>query len=95
MTNQHQKLLAQEPQAEELGAHMFAVRTADKPGTTTCRWAIHSKRGKVLLGTVSWYAAWRCYVFHPAPLTLFNTGCLEQIALFLQRIRNTRQEAQP
>ena len=92
MPNQQQKLIPQDTQVEELGAHMYAVRLADMPGMKTCRWAIHSKRDNAQLGPVSWYGSWRCYVFHPAPLALFNAACLDEIAGFLKRNRDTRQE---
>ena len=91
-TNEQQKLIPKDPRVEELGPHMVVMRTADKPGTTTCRWAIGSKSNGAQLGTVSWYGRWRCYVFHPVPLTLFNAACLDEIKRFLERNRNTRQE---
>lgn len=88
MPNEQQNLIPQ----ETLGDWMVAVRLPDKPNSRTCRWAIHSKLSEAQLGTVSWYGAWRCYVFHPASGTLFNSGCLELLARFCQRHRNTRQE---
>lgn len=92
MPDQQQDLIPQKFHGEELGPHMFAVRMVEKPGTTTCRWAIHAKRNKAVLGTVKWFGRWHQYVFHPAPLTLFNNTCMDEISGFLRHNRDTRQE---
>ena len=59
MPKTQQPLPGQQPTGDNLGTWMVAVRMSDKPGTTTCRWAIHSKGDNALLGTVSWYGGWR------------------------------------
>jgi hypothetical protein len=39
--------------------------------------SVKSEKG---LGEIRWYAPWRQYVFYPLTQTLFNPGCMEQIA---------------
>lgn len=43
-------------------------------------WAVISKHSGADLGWIKWYGRWRCYTFYPEPGTLFNEGCLNDIA---------------
>lgn len=49
----------------------------------TNRWTVDAVRSGDLLGQVEWYARWRQYVFIPEPGTVFNRGCLHDIADFV------------
>jgi hypothetical protein len=40
----------------------------------------------VTLGMISWYAPWRKYTFHPAGSTVFDPGCLRDIADFCEHL---------
>jgi hypothetical protein len=44
------------------------------------------------LGRISWYEAWRQYVFSPAFDTLWNKDCLETIQTFLNELMTERKE---
>lgn len=44
-------------------------------------WSVRSTSGTAL-GTVKFYGRWRCFVFYPYPDTLYNAGCLDDIARF-------------
>lgn len=44
-------------------------------------WRVDSIHGD-LLGEVLWFGRWRCYTFHPAAATIFNSGCLDDISMF-------------
>ena len=37
-----------------------------------------------------WYASWRQYVFYPNPDTIFNKGCLRDIARFCEEHHQVR-----
>lgn len=55
---------------------------------------VWSKDGKSYLGTVSWYAAWRCYAFYPSGRnTVFERTCLRDIAEFLDKLMEERKQS--
>lgn len=59
------------------------VGTSDS-GKTMRWWVRHTTQG-TMLGTIQWYAPWRKYVWFPySSSTLFDSGCLDEIADFLR-----------
>jgi hypothetical protein len=52
-----------------------------KVGRKTRAWLVTSTSGNKL-GVVSFYGAWRQYVFYPEPDTIFNKGCMNDLARF-------------
>jgi hypothetical protein len=44
-------------------------------------WHVRSNAG-AMLGTISWYAPWRRYCFHPTEATTFDAVCLLEISDF-------------
>lgn len=50
-----------------------------------------TKDGNSLLGTVTWYAPWRCYSFQPNHNTVFEQQCLKDIASFLDKLMLERK----
>ena len=52
-------------------------------------WGVISIKGN-LLGYIKWYSGWRCYAFFPVEETIFNTECLQEIALFIYRLMKER-----
>lgn len=44
-------------------------------------WRVGSTSGSHL-GWIKWFGRWRQYCFYPAPETIFNKGCLTEIASF-------------
>jgi hypothetical protein len=51
-----------------------------KPGRLTRYIVIYGKLQGFRLGHISWYGRWRQYVFEPSLGTLFNVGCLADLA---------------
>jgi hypothetical protein len=65
--------------------------TPKQPKKTSC-WVCRNKRSKVALAMVKWYPAWREYCFFPIINdTVFNAGCLKDIADFLGQLMNQRR----
>ena len=50
------------------------------PGGTTRRIAVYSKSQGSRLGSIVWYGCWHQYIFEPEQGTLFNVGCLGDLA---------------
>lgn len=44
-----------------------------------------------LLGHIRWYGPWRQYCFFPAPGTIWNVGCLNDINQFIARLMAERR----
>jgi hypothetical protein len=49
----------------------------------TRRWIVKTRAG-VSLGEIRWFTAWRQYAFFPADSTVFERGCLRDIATFCE-----------
>ncbi len=52
------------------------------PSGKTDVWMVYS--GQLALGSVSWYAPWRKYAFHPSASTTWDANCLREIIGFLE-----------
>ncbi len=64
----------------------------DKPESRkTDIYDIVTKDGKSFLGTISWYAAWRCYAFYPNDKCIFETQCLKDIVAFISSLMLERK----
>ena len=78
----------------EPGTHMkhisFMPAHHLNPKGTTCVWEVDSVDG-VPLGHIQWKAHWRQYCFYPIEDTLYNAGCLNDIADFMKENRKTRK----
>ena len=55
-------------------------------------WTVDSIDGGVYLGKVSWWGAWRRYVFHPSDNTVYDPNCLKAIADFCQTKTDEHKE---
>lgn len=55
----------------------------DDPSRKTAIWDVVSTSDKYL-GHIRWHGPWRCYTFRPDPATIFNAGCMRDIALFCE-----------
>ena len=58
----------------------------------TERWAVTSMSSGDRLGGVAWYGPWRQYTFDPERGTLFNSGCLAEIAAFLVEMTEAQRK---
>lgn len=65
-----------------MGGSYIVFTELPKPlGRKTRQWSVASTSGTPL-GRIAFYPRWRCYTFHPDPATLYNAGCLTDIARF-------------
>ena len=55
----------------------------ENPGKKTKRWKVVNHDTGDTLGGVYWWTAWRRYIFHPMPGTIYEQDCLRDIASFL------------
>ncbi len=62
-----------------------------KPKTTV--WQVKNNQSGFLLGVISWYGAWRQYIYEPISGTLFNNGCLDTISKFLTDLNNEQRSS--
>ena len=53
---------------------------------------ISKKHCGIILGRISWYGAWRQYIFSPAFETVWNRDCLKDIQDFLQQLMDERKK---
>ena len=66
----------------------FDLAAVQKPKTSV--WNVSSKAG-YFLGQVRWTAPWRTYAFFPAPETVFEDECLQDIAGFISGAMKARK----
>ena len=66
--------------------HLRFIKTGDSASGKTERWDVESKSQGTVLAVANWYGPWRQYVMYPQPGTLFNCGCLDDIAAFLKEL---------
>jgi hypothetical protein len=59
--------------------------SSQPPGRKTKIFAVTSRMNGAPLGEVKWFAAWRKYAFFPAQGTVFDDGCLYEIAAHCDR----------
>ena len=60
------------------------------PKGKTCVWFVYSL-DRIQLGIIKWKSQWRQYCFFPESDTLYNAGCLNDIADFMKENRGRRQ----
>lgn len=62
-----------------------------KPKRKTRDYAVTSKSQSVVLGTITWYGAWRQYTFKPEADTIWSHDCLQCVRQFIQRLMAARR----
>jgi hypothetical protein len=62
------------------------------PAPKTRRFVIVTKKEGMRLGSVSWWGAWRKYVFIPEKGTLYEEVCLREIASFVETMMAAHRE---
>jgi hypothetical protein len=62
-------------------SYIHFVDAGESKSGLTKIWYVKSDAG-VSLGTISWYAPWRKYCFHPNGTTTFDEKCLHEIGHF-------------
>lgn len=56
----------------------------------TTRWTVLSNHGDAL-GVIKWCGRWRQYCFDPHTATMFNAGCLRDLATFLDELNHEQR----
>lgn len=62
------------------------IRLIGKRKKTSVYEVTNKKSGDVL-GVIYWHNGWRCYVFEPKEETIWSSGCLNELELFLERLK--------
>ena len=60
------------------------------PSGKTLRFDVLNKRSRDLLGVVAWYGPWRQYTFNPMARTTYSSGCLRDIAHYIDALKGGR-----
>jgi len=60
-------------------------------GLATPRWVCENNKSIFSLGEVVWMPRWKRFVFQPEPLVEFDSGCLRDIATFLDSLSKETQ----
>jgi hypothetical protein len=63
---------------------------ADKQPGKTEVWECRSKNGGTILGIVKWFCGWRQYCYFDECAAVYSTGCLRDVADFMQQLATTR-----
>lgn len=69
------------------------VEEPTPPDRKTGIWQVCSRSSGAILGRIKWYGAWRQFCFFPEPLTIFNTGCMDDISEFIAERMEARRLA--
>ena len=64
----------------------LVFREKRKIGKTSI-WSCCNKRHGEELGEVKWYGAWRQYCYFPTVQAVYSSGCLDDIAKFMQSLK--------
>jgi hypothetical protein len=51
-----------------------------------------NKEFNVDLGIITWYTAWRQYIFKPNKDTVYSIGCMIDIARFVKNLMDERKK---
>lgn len=70
--------------SEVKSAYLEFLIVNRKPKTAVI--LVRNKDEDVNLGRIFWYSKWRCYIFEPNELTIFEKKCLRDIADLLDKL---------
>ncbi len=75
----------------EIGKYLEVERQPDAKGRKTHAWLLYSKnQTDIALGRIFWFGRWRQYCFYPYDATVYNQGCLLDIAAFLESLKGMK-----
>ncbi len=69
----------------------YSVST-DKPNKKTKRYVIRSNHSGHCLGMIFWHGAWRQYVAESQEGIIWSSGCLRELAEFLEKINKEHKK---
>lgn len=65
---------------------VFVHEGRRSPRHKTNLYSVRTKAGAMtVLGHIYWFSAWRCYVYAPAPYTVYEKVCGREIFLFCEQ----------
>ena len=67
------------------------VQAPTSPGRKTQVWMVLSARSGDPLGLILWRSTWRQYVLEPEPMTVWSSGCLEDVCSFIRGLMAARR----
>jgi hypothetical protein len=67
----------------------IGFREVEKKAKTSV-WECFNKSAGSILGTLSWYGAWRQYCFFPEFDTVWSAGCLQDVIAFMNWLKEQR-----
>jgi hypothetical protein len=73
------------------GPYLQIVRAGTSASGKTLEWDVLGRSHGAFLGEIRWYGPWRQYCFMPCSDTVFNHGCLADIAAFLVEQNRTHK----
>lgn len=80
------------PKKYALGAYMFAQELPPVEGHLTRQFVVTDRHGAPL-GVIKWFGRWHEYAFHPDMETIYNPGCMRDLAAFCERITKEHKDA--
>jgi len=79
--------------SKQIGKYLCVWELPQRPGLRTRQWNLYSMSGDCL-ALIKWYGSWRQYIVEPKQGTVFNEGCLSDIAAFLRDCNATQRRRQ-
>ena len=67
-----------------MNSYLTFVQLPPTPQRVTAQWDVINKNSGTVLGSISWYGAWRQYCFFTLDDIVFSTSCLEEINTFIK-----------
>lgn len=74
------------PAERPIGRYMIARKLGSSPRAP---WAVLNTRSRDQLGRVEWYPDWRQFVLVAKPDAVWSSGCLRELARFVDGLRAT------
>lgn len=79
--------MSTDPQQTRRYQYIEIRHVSDSPSGKTHIWEVLNRRGKYVLGLITYRAGWRQYVFLPDAATEYSAGCLDDISAFMKEAR--------
>lgn len=62
-----------------------------KPGAKTRKYTVYGRVNKLILGYIKWFPKWRQYTYYPNPDTVYNPGCLDDLAEYCEYLTSAHK----
>jgi hypothetical protein len=71
---------------------LFQDKGPVSPGAKTRRFTVNSIKDYSFLGDIIWFVRWKCYVFIPISSSIFNSTCLNELAVFCKDVTDKHMQ---